>query len=324
MGPSDKPSFAVVGAGAVGGYFGGRLAEAGFSVTFIARGSTLDVLRADGLRVESIKGDFRVRPQAAAIGQPPESFVDVLLVAVKAWQVADVAEALVPWVGPDTLVVPLQNGVEAHDVLAAALGEGSVAGGLCRILSESTGPGHVRHFGSEPNIIVGAWNGEETARIGRLVDGLRAAGISAKASPKIQVKVWEKFLFIASISGVGAVTRMPIGVLRAQAETRAMIVEAMEEVVRVGRDLGVAIPEDAVTRTMAFVDGLPAEATASMQRDLMEGRPSELDAQNGAVVRLGARRGVAVPLNTFIYHALLPMERRARGERAGSNALHTG
>lgn len=323
MTPPSKPSFAVVGAGAVGGYFGGRLAEGGFAVNFILRGATLETIRTAGLRVESIKGDFHVRPEASAIDEPPERYVDVVLVTVKAWQVAEVADALRPWVGPNTLVVPLQNGVEARDVLAGVLGERSVAGGLCRILSRTAAPGHVQHFGSEPNMIVGEWDGRDTARIRGLVDSLHAAGISAKASETIPVKVWEKFLFIASISGVGAVTRMPMGVLRAQAETRAMIVESMEEVARVGRALGVAIPEDAVTRTMRFVDGLPVEATASMQRDIIEGRPSELDAQSGAVVRLGGRTGTAVPVNTFIYHALLPMERRARGELDAAPAAGT-
>lgn len=311
--PPDKPTFAVVGAGAVGGYFGGRVAQAGYPVTLVARGAALEAIRSDGLRVQSIKGDFRVHPAVVTAKQAPDRFVDVILVAVKAWQVAEVAETLTPWVGPNTLVVPLQNGVEARDALAGTLGEARVAGGLCRILSQTAAPGHVVHFGAEPSILLGEWGGGTSPRIGRLVDDLRAAGIHAKASESIQIKLWEKFLFITPLGGVGAVTRMPVGVVREQTETRSLLTRAMEEIVRVGRARGVAIPDDALARTMRFIDDLPAEATASMQRDLVEGRPSELEAQNGAVVRLGMHANVAVPLNTFIYHALLPMERRARG-----------
>ncbi len=303
---------AVIGAGAVGGYFGGRLAEHGFDVCFLARGATLAALRTEGLRLKSPRGDAALRVRAtgdpAAIGP-----VDTVLVGVKAWQVPEVAPTLRPLLGADTCVLPLQNGVEAPAQLAAALGEQHVLGGMCRIISRLLAPGHVEHLGAEPTIALGELDNRKSARLERLRDTLARAGITAVIPPDIDVVLWEKFLLIAAMSGVGAVTRAPAGVLREMPETRAMLAGAMREIAAVAAARGVAMTADAVDRTLAFIDTLPAESTASMQRDLMEGRPSELDYQNGAVVRLGREAGVETPLNRFLYHSLLAMERQARG-----------
>ncbi len=303
---------AVIGAGAVGGYFGGRLAEHGFDVRFLARGATLAALGTEGLRLESPRGDATLRVRAtgdpAAVGP-----VDAVLVGVKAWQVPEVAPTLQPLLGADTCVLPLQNGVEAPAQLAAALGEQHVLGGMCKIISRLLAPGHVEHLGAEPTIALGELDNRKSARLERLRDTLARAGITAVIPPDIDVVLWEKFLLIAAMSGVGAVTRAPAGVLREMPETRAMLAGAMREIAAVAAARGVAMTADAVDRTLAFIDTLPAESTASMQRDLMEGRPSELDYQNGAVVRLGREAGVETPLNRFLYHSLLAMERQARG-----------
>ena len=312
MNTSEKMKFAVIGAGGVGGYFGGKLAQAGHPVTFIARGTTLKAIRSGGLRVDSLKGDFHIYPTAVTADPMEVGPVDVILVAVKAWQVANVAPTIHPMMGPNTLVIPLQNGVEARDTLASFIDAASVIGGFCRIFSRIVAPGHIQHFAIEPTVLVGEWQGGNSERIDRLVHTMQAADISTNESDDIQAKLWEKFLLITPMSGIGAITRVPVGEYRKHEETRAMLTEAMTEVVRVGRGLGVTFSENAVERTMGFIDNLPADATASMQRDLMEGRPSELEFQNGAVVRLGKKAGIAVPLNTFIYHALLPMERRTR------------
>ncbi|MCG8419872.1 MAG: 2-dehydropantoate 2-reductase [Proteobacteria bacterium] len=312
--------FAVVGAGAVGGYFGGRLAEANHAVTFIARGATLQALNSRGLRVESLKGDFEISPVDATDDPAAVGTVDVVLVAVKAWQVAELGETIRPMVGPETLVIPLQNGVEATDQLARSLGESRVGSGLCRIICQIVEPGHIRHSGSEPSVIVGERDNRRTARIEGLVQALQVSGIDAVVADDIRLAVWEKFLFITSASGIGAVTRMPIGVLREQSETRALLTQAMEEIVAVGREHGVMLSDDVIARTLSFIDRLPAQGTMSMQRDLMEGRRSELDAQNGAVVRLGRSANVPTPLHTFIYHVLLPMERQARSRTEASPA----
>ncbi len=306
---------AIFGAGAVGGYFGGRLAQAGEDVVFIARGDHLAAMKADGLRVESVAGDFVVDPVQATDDPSEVGLVDVILVTVKAWQILDAAYEMGRMVGSDTFVVPLENGVEAPSQLAEVLGEEHVLGGLCRIISALVEPGHVRHAGISPTITFGELDSQRSERAERLRDVFqRAEGVTPEIPLDIRVAMWEKFLFIAALSGVGAVTRAPLGVLRSLPETRRLLEKAMEEILAVARARGVALQREVIAETMAFIDDLPPGGTASMQRDVMAGRPSELASQNGAVVRLGRELGVETPLHAFITHSLLPQERRARGE----------
>jgi 2-dehydropantoate 2-reductase len=303
---------AIFGAGAVGGYFGGRLAQAGEEAVFIARGEQLRALRDRGLWVDSVKGDFALYPVPATDDPAQVRSVDVVLVGVKAWQVTEAAQAMRPLVGPETFVVPLQNGVEAPDQLAAVLGAEHVLGGLCRIVSLVVEPGHIRHAGLEPYVALGELDNQPSERAQRLREAFTRAGVTVEIPPDIHAALWSKFLFIASFSGVGAVTRSPAGVLRSLPETRHMLERAMQEVLAVARARQVALPEKAIGQTLALVDSLPPDGTASMQRDIMEGRPSELESQSGAVVRLGHEVGVDTPLHTFIYHSLLPLELQAR------------
>jgi len=306
---------AIFGAGGVGGYFGGRLAEAGREVVFIARGEHLQAMRGAGLRVDSISGDFRVHPVRATDDPAEAGTADAILVAVKAWQVPEAARAMRPMVGPETFVVPLQNGVEAPDELAAVLGRERVLGGVCGLISFVAGPGHIRHTGIEPFVQFGELDNHASTRAKRLLDAFAPArGVKAEIPPDIHVSMWRKFLFIAAMSGMGAVTRVPVGAFRSVPETRALLERAVEEIHRVARARGVELPDDAVAQTLELFDRLPPASTASMQRDIMEGRPSELEAQNGAVLRLGRAAGVDTPLHAFIYASLLPGERRARGE----------
>jgi 2-dehydropantoate 2-reductase len=306
---------AVFGAGAVGGYFGGRLAQAGEDVVFIARGGHLKAMQNRGLRVDSIEGNFVVDPIQATNDPNGVGVVDAILVTVKAWQVPGAAEAMRPMVGPETFVVPLENGVEAPSQLGEVLGEEHVLGGLCRIISALVEPGHIRHAGISPTVTFGELDGRRSARAERLRRAFeQAKGVTPSVRTDIRVAMWEKFLFIAALSGVGAVTRAPAGALRSLPETRRMLEEAMEEILTVAQGLGIALPREAVPETMAFIDALPASGTASMQRDVMTGRPSELESQNGAVVRLGREAGVETPTHDFIYRSLLPQELRARGQ----------
>jgi 2-dehydropantoate 2-reductase len=304
---------AIFGAGGVGGYFGGRLAAGGEDVTFIARDETLNALREHGLIVESIKGDFTVRPARTTDDPSEVGPVDVVLVAVKAWQVPTVAAAMRPLIGADTVVVPLENGVEAPDQLAATLGSGAVAGGVCRIVAFQVASGHIRHAGLEPTVAFGELDRRPSARLESLRRSFEKGGVAASIPPDITVAIWEKFLFIAALSGLGAATRAPAGLVRTVPETRALVVQALDEIAALAHARGVRLPADAVERTLAFIDALPGGATASMQRDIMQGRPSELEAQNGAVVRLGKAAGVPTPVNAFIYAVLLPQEQQARG-----------
>lgn len=304
---------AVFGTGGVGGYFGGRLAAAGLDVTFIARGAHLEALRASGLRVESLRGDFTVHPVHATDTPAEVGVVDVVLVGVKAWQVTEAAEAMRPLIGPETFVVPLQNGVEAPAHLAAVLGAEPVLGGLCRIISMVAAPGHIRHAGIEPYVAFGEPDGRPSARAERLREAFARTGVAVEIPPDIHVAMWGKFMALAPWSGLGAVTRAPIGVLRRVPETRAMLEAAMREVVAVAQARGVALRDEAVDRALAFMDAVEPGGTASMQRDIAAGRPSELEQQSGAVVRLGRAAGVPTPVHAFIYHSLLPLELRARG-----------
>lgn len=306
---------AIYGTGGVGGYFGGRLAEAGEDVLFIARGDHLKAIRQHGLRVESIKGDFSVEPAQATDDPGQAGAVDVVLVAVKAWQVAQAARAMHPMLGPGTFVVPLQNGIEAPGQLAAELGRERVLGGLCGVIAYRAGAGHIQHVGVDPFISFGELDNAHSERVDQLRRAFeRTRGVTVTIPMDIEVAMWKKFLFITAISGMGAVTRASMGVLRSQPGTRRLLERAMEEIHTLARAHCVALPVDIVATTMGFVDTLPDDATVSMQRDVLEGRASELEAQNGAVVRLAAQAGIQAPVNAFIYHSLIALERQARGE----------
>lgn len=304
---------AIVGAGGVGGYFGGRLAQAGEEVVFIARGAHLQAMQAHGLRVESPLGDVVVSPVQATAKPANVGIVDVVLVAVKAWQVAEVAQAIGPLVGPETSVIPLQNGLEAATQLSAVLGAEHVIGGSCRIYSLITAPGCIRHIGLEPTIIIGELDAQPRSRTERIRLMLEQAGIMAISSPQIQAELWEKFLLLRW-GVVGAVTRAPAGVMRRLPVVRQMVEQACREVIMVARANAVELPDDITARSMAILDSLPPIATTSMQRDIMEGRPSELDAQVAALERMGQQVGVPTPLHDFLHHSLLPQELVARGE----------
>lgn len=305
---------AVFGTGGVGGYFGGRLAQAGEDVTFIARGKHLQAMQQQGLKVASIKGDFVVQPVQATDNPAEVGPVDIILVGVKAWQVEDAAAAIRPMIGPQTFVVPLQNGVEAPERLIKILGQGQVLGGFCRIVSYVTEPGQITHAGGDPYVAFGELDNSSSEQTQQLLTAFqRTTGLTADVPPNIQVAMWDKFLQISAWSGIGAVTRAPVGVLRTVPETRQMWQQAMQEVVAVAHGHGIPLTEDAITRTMNFIDNLPPHATASMQRDILAGRPSELHILCGGVVRLGRQVNVPTPIQAFIYHALLPQELKAQG-----------
>ena len=305
---------AVFGAGGVGGYFGGRLAQAGEDVVFIARGDHLKAMLTHGLRVDSVKGDFVLKPVKATDDPVQAGIVDVILVGVKAWQVTNAAEAMRPMVGPETFVLPLQNGLEAPTQLAAVLGDQHVLGGLCGLSTFIVGPGHIRHAGAEPFVRFGELDNRPSDRVKRLQKVFERAGVIAKIPQDIQVALWMKFLFITAWGGVGAITRTPLGVWRSLPETRQMAESALQEITIVAQARDIALPENAMPMTMNIYDSLPPDITSSMQRDIAEGRPSELEAQIGAVVRFGKDADVATPLHRLIYNSLLPMELRARGE----------
>ncbi|MEP6820365.1 MAG: 2-dehydropantoate 2-reductase [bacterium] len=303
---------AIFGTGGVGGYFGARLAQAGEDVTFVARGEHLQALRKSGLRVDSINGDFLVQPVKAASEPSEIGPVDLVIVGVKAWQVSGAARAMKPLVGPVTTVLPLQNGVDAPSQLSAELGNESVIGGLCKIVSFIVGPGHIRHAGFEPLVVVGELDNRRSERVQKIHEMFTKAGVKVTIAADIQVALWTKFLFISAFSGVGALTGEAAGKVRSSPETRALLMRAMEEVYALAHVRRISLPEDSVEKALASVDALPDDATSSMQRDIADGRPSELESQTGAVVRLAGESGVAVPTHESIYGVLQQLEMKAR------------
>ena len=303
---------AVVGAGGVGGYFGGRLAQTGIDTIFIARGATLAALRERGLRVESTHGDFALERVQATDDPAIVGAVDAILLAVKTWQIAEVAKSLGPMLGPETVVVPLENGIDAPDVLVPFVGRDHVLGGLCALVSFIVAPGHIRHTAGEPLVMFGELDNARTPRVERLRAAFERAGIKAQVPPDIQHSMWAKFLFIAVMSGIGALTRVPIGVWRAEPELRALVTAGLHEVVALAKARGIGLGDDAIAQTWQRYDALAPASTSSLQRDVMEGKPSELEAQLGAIVRLAREANVAAPVASMLYHCLLPQERLAR------------
>ncbi len=304
---------AIMGSGGVGGYFGGLLAHAGHDVTFIARGAHLEAIRQHGLTVESVHGDFRVFPAQATDDPATVGPVDFVLFATKTYQIEAAAQAMRPLVGPATAVLPLHNGIDASERTAAILGPGPVLGGLCYVGSMIAAPGRIKQVSQFRRVIVGELNGPVSPRVEAIVGALAAAGAQAEATADIQKARWTKFIFIAPFSGVGAVARVPAGEIMGCPETRGLLQDAMLEVEAVARAAGVALDPDIVPKTMAFCDNMAPGQTASMQRDILDGKPSELESLIGVIVRLGGELGVPTPAFRFFYAALLPQELRARG-----------
>ena len=303
---------AVFGTGGIGGYFGGRLAEAGEDVIFIARGDHLRAIKEKGLKVDSRDGDFVIYPAAATNNVSDIGAVDLVIVGVKAWQVPEAARAMKPLVDANTTVLPLQNGVDAAQQLVDTLGSESVIGGLCRIVSFVVEPGHIRHAGLTPSIIIGELDNKQYRRVATIEQLFKRAGVEITIATDIHVALWTKFLFIASFSGMGAIANAPAGVLRTDPQWRTQMLRAMQEIYALAHARGVKLPPDSVDKVMAFVDALSEDATSSMQRDIAAGKPSELEAQNGAVVRMAREAGIEVPTHSLIYHTLRPLEDKAR------------
>ncbi|HEX3006181.1 MAG TPA: 2-dehydropantoate 2-reductase [Bacteroidales bacterium] len=307
-------NIAVIGAGGVGGYFGGRLAQAGHHVTFVARGQHLKAISENGLIVKSIKGDFTVKPAVVTdkIGELVRP--ELVILGLKAWQIKETALELKAVVGENTTVLPLQNGVMAAEELVSVLNSKNVVAGLCRIFSKIEAPGIINHFGIEPEIVFGELNNEITPRLNKITEALKAADIKATATADIQTELWKKLMIIGS-GGLLALTRSPYGAVRENKETRQLMQSLLTEIRQVSLKAGAQIEPDYVDKTMKYIDAYPYDSTTSLARDIWAEKPSEIEYQNGSVVMLGERYGVATPVNRFVYHCLLPMERKARKER---------
>ncbi|HEV2438898.1 MAG TPA: 2-dehydropantoate 2-reductase [bacterium] len=297
---------AVIGAGGTGGYFGGLLARAGHDVTFVARGAHLDAIRARGLTVNSrLAGNFTVRAAATddihSIGP-----ADLVMVCVKTYSMDTVLPPLPSLVGPKTMIVSMQNGIDNEDRIAAVTGPEPVLGMAAQVSSFVQAPGVVGQIGGPGRLIFGEMAGGESARAAALLTTFRDAGITAELRPDIRLGLWEKFIFICGVSGVTALTRLPMGLIFADRETAALMRATLEEAAAVARAEGVDVAPQFAEQAAASMAKMEPWFRGSMAQDLLEGRRLELETLNGTVVRLGRVREVAVPVNWTIYAALRP------------------
>jgi 2-dehydropantoate 2-reductase len=297
---------AVIGAGGTGGYFGGLLARAGQDVTFIARGTQLEALRARGLTVESrLAGTFTVPVQAT--DDPSEvAPADLILFCVKTYDTDAAAESIRPLIHPETMLLSLQNGIDNEERIAQAVGHNSGIGAVAYVSSAIKAPGVVAQTSGPGKIIFGELSGGASARTEQLRDVLQGAGIVAEVHTDIRVAIWEKLLFICAFSGVTAVTRLPIGTILADSATRALFRGTVEEVEAVVRAGGIDLTANCVVQAMATAAAAEPLAHGSLYHDLAGGGRLELESLNGEVVRRGREHGVSTPLNFTIYAALRP------------------
>jgi len=306
-----KMNIAIIGTGGVGGYFGGLLAKAGNEVTFLARGEHLKAIQQNGLIIKSINGDFKVDSVKATDQIKSIGPVDLAIIAVKAWQVKGIAEELPEILKPDSVVLPLENGILATDELREYLKQEQVIGGLCRIISKIESPGVISHFGINPAIVFGELNNTETERIHRIKAVFDAAGIHSKISEDITADLWKKFIAIC-VSGLLAISKTTYGELRELKETRQLMIELLNEIYILSQKIGIHIGAGYVEKAVSQIDTFPHDSTSSLTRDVWEGKPSEIEYQNGTVVKLAEKYGVSVPVNRFVYSCILPMELRAK------------
>jgi 2-dehydropantoate 2-reductase len=297
---------AVIGAGGTGGYFGGLLARAGEDVTFLARGAHLEAIRARGLTVKSrLAGDFSIA--AKATGDPAEiGPVDLVLVCVKSYSMADVLPKIPPLVGPATMVLSLQNGIDNEERIAEVVGPGPVLGAVAHVSSAIEAPGIIAQMAGPGRIVFGELGGGTSARTERLLGAFRRAGIASEVHPQVRIALWEKFIFICGVSGITALTRLPLGPILASPPTRALFRETMVEVAAVAHAEAIPVSPGSADQALVQASRFEPWTRGSLYYDLAAGRPLEIDALNGTVVRLGRRREIPTPLNFAVYAALAP------------------
>jgi 2-dehydropantoate 2-reductase len=297
---------AVVGAGGIGGGYGAALAKSGADVTFIARGAHLAAMKSKGLRVEGGRGETHVSPTRATDDPGSVGPVDVVLFCVKLWDVESAGEQIRPMVGKDTAVITLQNGIDAHERLIPILGKSAVMPGVANISAVIAEPGVIRQTGTVMRMVFGELDGSRSERGQALAAACAKAGIDGVLSEAVLTDLWMKFVLLASNAGMMALARLPIGHLRDDPDIAPYFIAAYEEVVAVGRAQGIALPADAVDRTLDFNRNAPAHLLASMGADLLRGNRIELPWLSGKVIELGRKHGVPTPTHAFLYAMLKP------------------
>jgi 2-dehydropantoate 2-reductase len=297
---------AVIGAGGVGGYYGGLLARQGHEVTFLARGAHLEAIRRNGLQIKSVHGDFIVSPAQATDNLAHIGPVDLILFCVKAYDTERAAQAIKPIIGDHTLILSLQNGIDAAERIGKVVGLEHLLGGATWISSAIQAPGVINQVSQHRRIVFGPLNGSITPDHQSIFEVFQQAGIDVNLSENITNVLWTKFVFISAISSLGALTRLPIGEYRDVPETRLMMRSMMGEVAAVARSQGVDLDADIVEKSQAFIDAFDPRIKASMQLDVEAGRVFELESLVGVISRMGHAASLPTPTADMVYAALLP------------------
>lgn len=300
--------FAIVGSGAVGGYYGAKLQRAGHRVTLLARGAHLAAMRQAGLRVQSPLGDFEIAVDAtddpASVGP-----VDVAVLAVKTYDNGTALPALVPLVDERTVVLTLQNGVDSADEVAAVVGRPAVVGGATYVATALARPGLIVQTGTHRRVVFGEVFGDLprlSGRVERIAEALAGADIQAEPVPDARVPLWEKFAYLAPFAAFTGAARLPAGHVWSDAHARGSFLDAVEEVARIARAEGVPIAADLRERIVGYMDALPPTTRSSLLIDLSQGKPIEVEALQGSVVRRGRALGLPTPIMSALYAALKP------------------
>ncbi|MFT5750851.1 MAG: 2-dehydropantoate 2-reductase [Flavobacteriales bacterium] len=302
----------IYGIGGVGGFFGGKLAQTEHEITMIARGAHLQAIQENGLRVQSVTGNFTAIPQLATDNLSEIETPDLVIFGVKSWQLHAAATAILPYTNAQTLFLPLQNGANNTEKLCEVLPENQVLSGLCRMISFVERPGVISNPDITPTLLFGESDNIKRTRTQEILHIFQQAGIHANIPENIQVAIWQKFLFITTISAIGGLTRATIGEMRERPYIMDLLLKTAQEVQAVAKAKGIALPSETIDKTFAAIHKQAYETTASTQRDIMEGKASELDNFNGYIVQEGQKFDVPTPVNQLIYELLLPQERRAR------------
>jgi 2-dehydropantoate 2-reductase len=304
---------AVVGAGGVGGGFGAALAKAGADVTFIARGAHLAAMKSQGLKVQGGRGETHLVPTKATDDPTGIGAVDIVLFCVKLWDVESAGEQIKPLIGPDTGVIPLQNGIDAAERLIPILGSHAVMGGVAQISASITAPGVITQVGTFMRMIFGEFDGRRSKRAEDFLALCQKAGFDVTLSEQILTELWMKFILLASNAGIMALARQPIGKLRDDPDLRPIFLAAWREAIEVGRARGVALPADALEQILDFTTHAPPAMKASMALDLERGNRMELPWLSGKVAELGRQLGVPTPTHSMMYAMLKPYVMGAAG-----------
>lgn len=302
----------IMGTGGVGGYYGGLLAQQGNDVTFIARGAHLNAIQQKGLKVKSVHGDFTIFPAKATQNPGESGETDLVLFCVKTYDIEDAARAIRPVIGPNSMIMSLQNGIDAPERIGKITGIEHVIGGVTWLSSAVEAPGIIKQISQFRRIIFGELEGGSSERIESIYKAFSPTGMSVEVSEDIQKVLWEKLVFIAAVSGVGSLTRLPMGDYRAIPEARNLLLNIMKEVESVARAYGVRLDADVVQKWIEFIDRSAPDIKPSMQLDIESGHRTELESMIGTVNRKGRELRIPTPTIDFVYASLLPIELKAR------------